>query len=157
MQMLANGRPPQAQSSLGQGSIGFGTHMIPVIQGRPGGNTAPSFHSVPAAGMTATPFMPAMHQGNAAHSDAPHMPSMQSQGMQGPRFQGQFAQPFQFAPSVPQFQLHSSQQQQQQQQQRTTQPTQFVRSLSNSQTSSNQSGTGFGNLRHGSSSLTQNV
>ena len=150
--MLANGRPPQAQSSLGQGSTGFGPNMVPVIQGRPGGNTAASFHSAPAAGMTATSFMPVMHQGNAAHSDAPHVPSMQPHGMQGPRFQGQFAQPFQFAPSVPQFQPQSSQQQQ-----RTTQPTQFVRSLSNSQTLSSQSGSGFGSLPHGGSSLTQNV
>ena len=156
MHMLANARPPQAQSSLGQGSPGFGTNMIPVIQGRPGGNSASSFHSAPAAGMTATPFMPVMHQGNAAHSDAPHVPSMQSQGMQGARFQGQFAQPFQFAPSVPQFQLQPSHQPHQQQQ-RTTQPTQFVRSLSNSQTSSSQGGNGFGSLPHSGSSLTQNV
>ena len=150
--MLATGRPPQAQSSLGQGSAGFGSNMIPVIQGRPGGNTASSFHSAPAASMTATPFMPVMHQGTAAHSDAPHNPSMQPQGMQGPRFQGQFAQPFQFAPSMPHFPLQSSQQQQ-----RTTQPTQFVRSLSNPQTSSGQSGSRFGSLPHGGSSLTQNV
>lgn len=149
--MLTNGRPPQAQSSLVQGSTSFGANMIPVIQGRPGGTTAASFHSAPAAGMTATPFMPVMPQGNAAHSDAPHVPLTQLQRVQGPRFQDQFAQPFRFAPSVPQFHLESSQQQQ-----HTAQPTQFVRSLSKPQSSS-QSGSDFGNLPRGGGSLTQNV
>lgn len=149
--MLTNGRPPQAQSSLVQGSIGFGANMVPVIQGRPGGTTAASFHSAPAAGMTATSFMPVMPQGNAAHSDAPHVPLTQPLGVQRPRFQDQFERPLRFAPSVPQFHLESSQQQQ-----HTAQPTQLVRSLSKPQSSS-QLGSGVGNLPRGGSSLTQNV
>lgn len=152
--MLGNARPPQAQSSLGQSGTGFGQNMIPVLQGRPGGIAAASYHGAAAPGMTASSFMPGMqHQGQLAHSDAPQAPPLQPQGVHGPRFQGQFTQPFQFAPSVPQFQLQPSQQQQQ----RTAQPSQFVRSLSDSQTPSSQSGSGYGNLPCGGNSLTQNV
>ncbi|KAL3140530.1 hypothetical protein ABBQ32_005110 [Trebouxia sp. C0010 RCD-2024] len=156
MPMLANGRPPQPPSGLSQGSTGFGSNMIPVLQSRPGSAGGAPFQGAPAAGLTAASFMPVMpYQANPAHSDDPQNPPMQphpSQGLQGPRFQAHFTQPFQFTPSVHQFQLQPSHQPQ-----RMTPSAHLAQSLSSSQTLSSRKSSGLGNLPPGSSSLTQNV
>lgn len=160
MQMAGNGRPPPAQSNTGQPSTGqattsFGANMVPVLQGRPGVSTHLSYPGQPAAGMTACSFMPVMqHQVGAAHTHGSNVSPLQPQGQNGPDFQGQFAQPFQFAPSMPQFQSQPSQQQQQRQQQMQHHG-QFVRSPLGEQISSSQNS--LGQVPDSSSSLTQNV
>lgn len=147
--VVANGRPPQAQSSLGQGNTGFGSTMVSVFQGRSGSGGAAPFQAAPVVGRTAASFMPFMqHQGNCAHSDAAQMPLMQPQGLNDPRYQGQFPQRLPFVPSVAQFQLQPSQQSQ------GTHSTQLTPSLSNSQTLASQNSSGLAYSPPGSSSLT---
>ena len=156
MHMPGNGRPPPAQSNMGQPSTGqvsttFGANMVPVLQGRPGVSTHMSYPGQPAAGMTASSFMPVMQpQVGAAHTHASRLSPLQPQGQNGPSFQGQ---PFQFAPSMPQFQSQPSQQHQQQMQHHG----QFARSPRGEQASSSQNSGSLGQVPHSSSSLTQNV
>lgn len=136
---LGNGRPPQPQQGMSQGNSGFASHMVPMLQARPGSSTMgqPYQGQVGAAGMPASSFMPISQQIHPQSSTA-QMSSMQPLLQNGAMFPSSSGHMYQWGSSagMPQFQTQPTQQQHQQQQMHVPmqQPAQFGMSTNSSTT-----------------------
>ena len=137
--VLGNGRPPQPQQGMSQSNPGFASHMVPMLQARPGSSTMgqPYQGQVGAAGMPASSFMPISQQIHPQSSTA-QMSSMQPLLQNGAMFPSSSGHMYQWGSSagMPQFQTQTTQQQHQQQQMHVPmqQPAQFGMSTNSSTT-----------------------